>query len=73
MPAVTLVSCRAANWIGVYVDGEITVQGPEGSVTPADVLDAIDAEYEEQRADPRWFDERGELPADLDDVRLADD
>jgi hypothetical protein len=64
---ITLV--YGEDWIGIYRDGKLIVQGHQFS--ECEVLEALGYEYESVNANGKWLCERGNLPKSLDDVKVA--
>lgn len=58
------------DWMGMYVDGKLVAQNH--SLSPADILEALNISYTDYGADNEWLDEKGTLPLNFSDIVMED-
>jgi hypothetical protein len=66
-PGLEVTIVNGDDWVGLYVNGKIVVQGH--SLTPHEILGAVDIIPKEINPDMEWLDNIGHLPENLSEVK----
>lgn len=63
-----IVIVNGDDWQGIYINGKLYYEGH--SIPNHIVLEALDAPYETTECDSNWLEECGNLPKNLEEVRV---
>ena len=66
--APKIVIVNGDDWKGIYIDGQLKYEGH--SIRPMDIFNVLDIDFKEFECDLEWLEEQGNLPKNLNEVKI---